>query len=165
MKEIRPDHYPILIPVSAEREGMDANANIRAYASCFQTLDRGRLRANSTCDGFSYPPKPGCLPELDPISVRLILPRIPFMSITRLRRDGQYGIIGQVINVPVDVNSMIQQLPRRLDDDFAFNVSLKRELIHKSSYLSGYVRKRDLKIWLEYLVQTPLSRHFNISVD
>ena len=51
------------------------------------------------------------------------------MQIRRLRYDGSYGIIGQVINVPVDVDTMVQQLPRQLDDDQAFNVNIKKNMI------------------------------------
>lgn len=65
----------------------------------------------------------------------------------------------------MDVGETIQHLPRQLDDDYSFYVSLKRKLIHKSSYLSGYVQKRTLKLWLEYLVEQPLYKHFNIRVD
>ncbi|GFU34277.1 uncharacterized protein TNCV_4347731 [Trichonephila clavipes] len=64
---------------------------------------------------------------LDPISIRLISPQLPFMQIRRLRYESNYGIVGQVINVPVDVNNMVQQLPRRIDDDFAFNVNIKKK--------------------------------------
>ncbi|GFX58078.1 uncharacterized protein TNCV_4048361 [Trichonephila clavipes] len=50
------------------------------------------------------PPKPSGMPLLDPISIRLISPWLPFMQIRRLRYEGNYGIVGQVINVPVDVS-------------------------------------------------------------
>jgi hypothetical protein len=43
--------------------------------------------------------------------------------------------VGQVINVTVDANSVVTTLPRQLDDDYNFNVHLKRNLIHKSTYL------------------------------
>lgn len=87
------------------------------------------------------------------------------MQIRRLRREGSYAIIGQIINVPVDVNTMITSLPRRLDDDQAFNVNIKRNLIHKSTYLKGFVRKSVIKAWLNYLIKTPLYRLYNITVD
>jgi hypothetical protein len=34
------------------------------------------------------------------------------MQIRRLLHEGSYGIVDQVINVPVDVNNMVRQLPR-----------------------------------------------------
>jgi hypothetical protein len=65
-----------------------------------------------------------------------VAPKLPFMQIRRLRHQmGGYGIVGQVINIPVDVNNMVTTLPRQLDDDYSFNVHLKINLIHKSTYL------------------------------
>jgi len=64
--------------------------------------------------GFKYPNRPNFLPPLNPVSSRLISPRLPFISIRRLRRDGAYSILGQVINMPVDVDNMVNQLPRHL---------------------------------------------------
>lgn len=140
-------------------------SNFQVCATCRHSLDRGRVPKLSKTNGFVYPPKPDGLPPLDPISARLISPRLPFMSIRRLQRDGAYGIIGQVINIPVSVDNMVKHLPRQLDQDYAFNVSIKRRLIHKSSYLSGSINKRVLRDWLRYLVDQPLYRHNNISVD
>jgi hypothetical protein len=48
---------------------------------------------------------------------------------------------GQVINVPVDVNNTVTLLPRELDDDFSFNVHIKRNIIHKTTCLEGIVKK------------------------
>jgi hypothetical protein len=55
---------------------------------------------------------------------------------------GGYGIVGQVINVPVDVNNMVTPPPRQMDDDYSFNVHLKRNLIHNSTYLQGRIEKK-----------------------
>jgi hypothetical protein len=54
---------------------------------------------------------------------------------------GGYGVVGQVINVPVDVNNVVTTPPSQLDDDYSFNVHLKRNLIHKSTYLQGCIKK------------------------
>lgn len=78
---------------------------------------------------------------------------------------GSYGIIGQVINVPVDVDQMVKELPRQLDDDRAFNVSIKKHMIHKSSYLSGFVKKETVKAWLQHLQGTPLYRRYGITYN
>lgn len=137
----------------------------RLCRTCRDTLDRSRLPANSITNGFKYPDVPEELPPLNAVSARLISPRIPFMHIRRLRRDGGYGILGQVINIPVDVNTMVRSLPRRLDDDHAFNVSFKRKLIHKSTYLSGFVQKGVIRKWLTFLVEQPLYRHYKITID
>jgi hypothetical protein len=117
-------------------------AEFSVFNTCRHSLNSKKIPPLAKTHGFRYPPKPRGLPNLDPISERLISPRLPFMQIGRLRHEGSYGIAGQVMNVPVDVNNMVRQLPRRLDNDYTFNVNIKKNLIHKSVYLHGSVRNR-----------------------
>lgn len=90
------------------------------------------------------------------------------MQIKRLRHYGQQGqhkIYGQVINIPVEVDTMVRYLPRKLDDEHSFYVHIQKKLIHESSYLRGLVNKNNLKIWLRYLVETPLYKHEGIEIN
>jgi hypothetical protein len=68
---------------------------------------------------------------------------------------GGYVNVGQVISVPVYVNNMATTLPRQLDDDYSFNIYLKRNLIHKSKYLQGCIKKATVKRWLEHFMHPP----------
>ncbi|KAH7948872.1 hypothetical protein HPB49_002834 [Dermacentor silvarum] len=64
--------------------------------------------------------------------------RIPFMDIRRLKHGARlYGIRGQIINVPIDVQKTVQCLPRSVPDDAAIEVQLKRRLLTKPVYKSG----------------------------
>lgn len=140
--------------------------NVEICSTCKKALDNDKIPLLSTYNGFSYPNIPSYLPELDLVSQRLISPRIPFMQIRRLRHvHGQYDIYGQIINVPVSVNTMVHQLPRNIDDDYCFYVHIKKKLIHKSNHVHGLVNKRKIKEWLMYLVETPLYIHHNITID
>lgn len=106
------------------------------------------------------------LPKLNPVSERFISPRIAFAQIRRLRTGyGQYGILGQVINVPISVRTMVNSLPRNVDDHYAIDVHIKRKMIHKSSFLVGLVKRSDIKKWLKFLVKTPMYIHYKITVD
>lgn len=88
------------------------------------------------------------------------------MQIRRLRHvNGQYGIYIQIINVPVEVNTMVNQLPRHIEDDHCFYVHIKKKLIHKTSYVHGLINKGHIKQWLDYLVTTPLYIHENITIN
>lgn len=139
-------------------------STFKVCETCYKSLGENKIPRLSRTNGFRYPQFPAYLPPLDPICERLVSPRIPFMQIRRLRFVyGAKGIIGQVINVPVDVNEMVQALPRQLDDDYAFNVNIKRHQIHKSSYLTGMVKKSHVKAWLGYLQSKPL--YGNIKID
>ena len=140
-------------------------SNFKVCGTCNHDLHIRRTPHMSTVNGFVYPEELKDLPPLCPISERLISPRLPFMSIRHLRYfKGAKKLCGQVINVPVDVDNMVRVLPRSLDDDYAFTVHLKRNLINRSSYLVGCISKSVVKKWLEYLVQTPLYRKHNITI-
>jgi hypothetical protein len=78
---------------------------------------------------------------------------------------GGYGIVGQVNNVPLDVNNMVMTLPRQLDANYSLNIHLKRNLIHKSTYLQGCINNATVKRWLEHLKQTSLYKRYNTEID
>lgn len=140
--------------------------NMMACSTCKSSIDKHKIPQLSSSNGFKYPEYPNHLPDLGVIAERLVSPRLPFMQIRRLRyQQGTYKIIGQVINVPVDVNNMVNMLPRALDDDFTINVNIKRHLLHKSSYIEGFVNKDTVKKWLNYLINKPLYVHHNIQID
>ena len=61
--------------------------------NCSHMLRKGRIPNMSRSNGFKYPPKPTHLPPLDPVGLRLVSPRLPFMQIRRLQLEGGYGIV------------------------------------------------------------------------
>ncbi|KAH6924810.1 hypothetical protein HPB50_025537 [Hyalomma asiaticum] len=78
------------------------------------------------------------------------------MSIRRLTHgSGQYGIKGQVLNVPINVQNTVQCVPRNVPDDAAFDVHLKRRLVNK----------RHVHEWLKHLERSPLYKYLNIKID
>lgn len=129
-------------------------------------LTRKKIPIYATYNEFDFSNRPAGFPDLDLVSERFISPRIAFMQIRRLRHGmGQFGITGQVINVPVSVDTMIEKLPSDVDDHCSIAVHIKRKLIHKSSFLIGLVKKSVIKAWLRYLITTALYRHYNINID
>jgi hypothetical protein len=64
---------------------------------------------------------------------------------------GGYDIVGQVINVPVDMNNMVTILQRKVNDNYSFNGHLKGNVILKCTYLQGCIKKATVKRWLEYI--------------
>jgi hypothetical protein len=95
------------------------------------------------------------------MSESLVAPSLPFMQLRRLRHQmGGCDIVGQVLNVPVDMNNMVTALQRQLEDNYSFNVHLKGNLIHKSTYLQECIKKATVKGWLEQVIQTPLYKRY-----
>jgi hypothetical protein len=62
-------------------------AAFQLCGTCCKALGANKVPTLSPSNGFKYPPKPVGLPPLDPISARLISPRLPFMQIRRLRYE------------------------------------------------------------------------------
>lgn len=115
--------------------------NLKVCQTCYVSVSLNRIPTLCVSNGFTYPPRPAFLPDLDIVTERLISPRIPFMQIRRLRHgQGQYGILGQIINVPVSVNTMVNRLPRELDEDYCINVHIKREKITNRVISSDWLR-------------------------
>ncbi|KAH7933315.1 hypothetical protein HPB49_011427 [Dermacentor silvarum] len=78
---------------------------------------------------------------------------------------GPYGIVGPVVNVLVEVDTMVKSLPRNIHEDHAINVHIKRNIFNKTPYLSGVVKKSHLKPWLGFLCRSTLYRYFGITLD
>jgi hypothetical protein len=86
--------------------------------TCSRSLNSKKIPPLAKTRGFRYPSKPRGLPNLDPISERLISPRLSVMQIRRLRhsrssdhrtcRCKQYG----------SPASTSEHEPRRRDPDF-----------------------------------------------
>lgn len=162
LKKITPENQQFLTTKFPE-----ANFNdVMVCNCCALSMRRKHVPTNAKLNGFSYPPRPPHLPNLDLITERLISPRLPFMQIRRLRHVlGQYGIYGQIINVPVSVDTMVYSLPRNIDDDHCIYVHVRRHKIHKTSNVSSLIRKKNIKVWLQHLIETPLYQLCDITIN
>lgn len=113
--------------------------------SCKDSMIRGVVPNTCVAYDYRYAPRPVGLPELNAVEERLIAPRLPFMSIRRLTRaTGQYGICGQVVNVPIEVPALVLSLPRRVPEDAAIDVNIKRRLMSPATYKRGLVKRGNI---------------------
>ena len=81
-------------------------------STCHSNLSDGKLPLCSKATKMRFPVKPECL-NLRPLEKWLTSQRIPFMQIrNEFPRGGQLSIHGNVVNVPVDVNPVVNTLPR-----------------------------------------------------
>lgn len=139
LKNSSPEHEEILRNIT----NLTNVSEVVLCSTCKKSLDKQKIPNFAVYNGFKYPQIPSHLPKLNFITERLISPRIPFMQIRRLRHvHGQYGIYGQIINVPVSIYTMVNKLPRDISDDRCLYVHIKKKIIHKSSYAQGLVKKK-----------------------
>jgi hypothetical protein len=91
--------------------------------------------------------------NLTSLEERLISPRIPFMQIHELPRGGQFKIHGNVVNVPANVNSTVNVLPRSMNELQTIPVKLKRRLSYKHHYRFQTIRPMKVLMAAQYLAK------------
>ena len=102
---------------------------------------------------MGFPCKPDIL-NLTSLEEQLISPHIPFMQICELPRGGQLSILGNIVNVPSDVNSTLHCLPRPISESQTIPKKLKRWLGFKHHYQFQNVRPEKVLDAAKYLVDT-----------
>ena len=76
------------------------------------------------------------------------------MQIRELPRGGQLSIHGNIVNVPNDVNSTVNCLPRPVNESQTISKKLKRHLSYKHHYQFQSVRPKKVLDAAKYLVDT-----------
>ena len=79
---------------------------------CDRTLKRGTLPVQAKANGFQLDPIPPELDGLNELEICLISLRIPFMKMVALPSGRQQSIHGPAVNVPSNVDSVCEVLPR-----------------------------------------------------
>ena len=90
-----------------------------------------------------FPVKPDFF-YLNELECRILAPRLAFQKLLQAPRGNQLKIKGNVVNVPADVNSTVNMLPRLPQESGTIKIQLKRRLEYKSSALSLNVRPRKI---------------------
>lgn len=116
---------------------------------------------------MEWPTKPKEL-DLFPLEERLIALRIPFMQIRELPRGRQLSVKGNVVNVPVDIQPVVNALPRPFDENVTVAVKLKKKMSFKSCAFSENVRPLRVLVALNWLMKNSImykDAHVDIDDD
>ena len=133
--------------------------------TCKRNVQNDKTPKLSVFNGMVWPSLPKEL-DLHPLEERLIALRIPFMQIRELPRGRQLSIKGNVVNVPVDIQPVINVLPRLLDENVTVAVKLKKKLSFKSYVFSENVRPACVLIALNWLMRhSDLYKNANVLID
>jgi hypothetical protein len=97
--------------------------------------------------------------------LKFISPHLTFAQIYKLQGYGQYEMHDSVINIFESVDqtqSILSHLPH---DGAKIGVFLKRRLEYKSPYMLRNVRPNMEMVALQNLIETPLHKYLNVSID
>ena len=104
--------------------------------------------------------------DVNELECRLIAPRLAFQKIFQAPKGGQLKITDNVVNVPADVNSTVNMLPRLSDETGTIKVQLKRRLQYKSSALSLNIRPHKVMQAAAWLIDaSTLYKDEEITID
>ena len=132
--------------------------------NCHISLKRGKMPTQAKCNGLSLCVIPEELKDLNPLEVRLISQRIPFMKLVSLPRGKQVGIQGPAVNVPTDLDIVCEQFPRLPTECQIISLKLKRKLDYRKAYIHDYVCPEKVLKALEWLKQNnPLYKDIDIN--
>ena len=129
---------------------------IQLCYTCFISFRKGIVPKLCLLNGLEFPPIPDELKDLTELEERLISPRLPFMQIRELGIDKQYGLRGNVVNVPISINNTVKLLPRSFNKTETIQILLKRMRQHKSSYIKECINLYRVKTAAQYIVNQPL---------
>ena len=112
------------------------------------------MRSCAKANKMSFVQLPEALKNPNPLGERLISPRIPFMQVRELPSGGQLSIHGNVVNVPSDVSSTVNMLPRTINESATIPIKLKRRLTYKHHYQFQNVRPSKVLEAAKFLVKS-----------
>ena len=110
-----------------------------------------RVPAQACANGLQLQDVPEVLTSLNDLERRFISMRIPFMKLVSLPRGGQYGINGPCVNVPSELTSICNVLPRLPQEIQLVHFKLKRRLKYKGHHMSAMIRPRQILAALFWL--------------
>ena len=119
--------------------------------TCHSVLKRGVLPAQAKANNLNLDDIPMELSDLNPLEIRLISLRIPFMKMVALPCGKQRAIHGPVVNVPTDLTPVCTLLPRLPSQTQMVPMKLKRKLCYKGHYMYQYVRPAKVLAALQWL--------------
>lgn len=114
------------------------------FITCDKSLRLGKIPPQSIGNALALDDIPEELQELCPLEERIVSKRLPFMQIVNLPRGGQKGIKGCVVNVPSNISSITNILPRLPPNCGLVPVKLKRGLKYKGHSMYQAIRPENV---------------------
>lgn len=142
------------------------NVNIGYLCTtCLKDIRKNKIPTLSCSEELQFPVIPQELLELSVLEERFICPRIPFMQIRERKGYEQYYVVGRIVNVPTDVDTSTNILPRTESETAVVPIALKRKKKYISNYIFETVRPKKILNALLKIEKCPLFEYAKIKID
>ena len=154
---------PELLGMIDEHCYVSYDANQWICRTCDSSLSRNvlPLQARTNCLALDVVPPEL---ELNPLELRLISQRIPFMKMLALLSGKQRAIKGPAVNVPSEMDRVCKMLPRLPSQCELVPFKLKRKLSYRGHYLYDYVPLEDEEELVISMLQLPIDESTCVNV-
>jgi len=144
----------------------EVEVNIFFCYTCNTGIKNDKVPKIALTSGLMFNTVDDCLNNLNDLEERLVSPRIAFMRIRPLGWDGQKGMIGNVVNVPIDIQESLQSvLPRHFDDTHTMQLNLKRKMEYKKAYMCDEINPSKVLKAIRYLITQDLFKLKDIEIS
>lgn len=133
--------------------------------TCYNYVKIGKIPSLCLSNGLDYPEVPECFKQASVVEERFCALRIPFMSIKKLGHERQCGLKGQIVNVPIQCETIVSALPRSMDDTYTIQLHLKRKMEYNHDYMCETFRPNLVLKIFNHLKATPLYRQYNVCLS
>lgn len=136
--------------------------------TCTKYVTSGKLQKMTTNSDLKFPALPEIIRNLTAVEERTVSPYVPFMQMKSLQPhaiNSQLSLKGSIVNIPVEINDIINVSPRRFDSMPTILIKLKRHLDYKSDYMYERIRPPKVCEALGYLWTTPLYIQNKVDID
>ena len=150
------------LTVSAKKYG---DETVRSPTTCRKDIVSNKVPNLSLSNGLAFYEIPDCLKTLTELEERLTSPRIPFMVIRSLGSCKQFGLKGNLVNVPMNVDTNVSVLPRGFSDTHTIQLKLMRQMKNKNAFMYETIRPKIVHTAVKYLVEQELYKDEGIVIS
>ncbi|CAF1246493.1 unnamed protein product [Rotaria sordida] len=141
------------------------HAIIKLCVTCRKDIMLGKIPNLCLSNDLAFYEVPDCLKILTELEERLISPRIPFMIIRTLGFCKQFGLKGNLVNVPMSVDTNVSILPRSFSDTHTIQLKLMRQMKNKNAFMYETIRPKVVHTAIKYLVEQELYKDEGIVIS
>ena len=138
---------------------------IKLCVTCRKDILLNKVPTLCLSNGLAFYEIPDCLKILTELEERLISPRIPFMVIRSLGYCKQFGLKGNLVNVPMNVDTNVSVLPRTFSDTQTIQLKLMRQMKNKNAFMYETIRPKVVYTAVKYLVEQELYKDEGIVIS
>ncbi|CAF4150717.1 unnamed protein product, partial [Rotaria magnacalcarata] len=122
------------------------NTIIKLCVTCRKDIMLHKVPNLCLSNGLAFHEVPDCLKILTELEERLISPRIPFMVIRTLGFCKQFGLKGNLVNVPMNVDTNVSILPRSFSDTHTIQLKIMRQMKNKNAFMQELYKDEGIVI-------------------